>query len=110
MSADLLLGRVTGEAPLFERLTLGDSSTLRGWNKYDIAPIGGTRAFHHSLEYRYRVVAVFLDTGSVWTRDASVRTRLSTGFGIHGDNVFLTVGVPLNADDVRATFMMGVRF
>ena len=26
------------QAPLFERFTLGDSSTLRGWNKFDIAP------------------------------------------------------------------------
>ena len=28
-------GRITGSAPLFERFTLGDSTFLRGWNKYD---------------------------------------------------------------------------
>jgi hypothetical protein len=110
VTSDLLIGRITGEAPLFERFTLGDTSTLRGWNKYDIAPIGGTRSFHHSLDYRYRFVGVFLDTGSVWERNASVRTRLSTGFGLHTDNFFAMIGVPLNADDVRGTFIAGIRF
>ena len=54
--ADLALGGITGDAPLFERFSLGDSSTLRGWNKFDIAPAGGDRLFHASLEYRYRVL------------------------------------------------------
>jgi len=66
--------------------------------------------FHQSLEYRYRGFAVFVDSGSVWEPDADVRIRFSTGFGYHHDRVFLTLGVPLNADDVGATFMMGVRF
>ena len=40
--------------------------TLRGWNKYGIAPAGGERVFHTSLEYRYRGFALFLDSGTVW--------------------------------------------
>ena len=36
-----MFGSVTGNAPLFERFSLGDSRTLRGWDKYDIAPAGG---------------------------------------------------------------------
>ena len=47
-----LAGGIDGTAPLFERFSLGDSRTLRGWNKYDIAPAGGERVFHTSLEYR----------------------------------------------------------
>ena len=47
-----MAGGITGEAPLFERFTLGDSSTLRGWDKYDIAPAGGDRVGHLSVEYR----------------------------------------------------------
>ena len=66
--------------------------------------------FHQSIEYRYYGLAVFLDTGSVWTRETSASTEFSTGFGLSGDNVFVLVGVPLNQDDTRVSFMMGVRF
>jgi len=110
VTAAVTVGRITGRAPLFERFSLGDSTTLRGWNKFDVAPAGGDAMFHQSLEYAYRHVAFFVDTGSVWTPGSDARVRASTGFGFHSDNVFLTVGFPLNADEVRATFMMGVRF
>jgi hypothetical protein len=103
-------GRISGGAPLFERFTLGDSRTLRGWNRFDVAPAGGDRMFHQSVEYRYRGFALFLDAGSVWDAAAPRRIRTSTGFGYHGDNAFVTLGFPLNADEVSATFMMGVRF
>jgi hypothetical protein len=108
--ADVAVGRITGDAPLFERFTLGDTSTLRGWNKYDIAPAGGDRVFSGSLEYRYSVLGVFLDTGSVWDGNTQRRIRFSSGFGLHHDNVFLNLGFPLNTDDLNVTFTMGVRF
>ena len=111
--AGLSLGYITGQAPLFERFSLGDTSTLRGWNKFDIAPTGGDRMWHQSLEYRFRAGAVFLDAGSVWDRATRQRARLSAGFGIHVDNFFLLGGFPLNADDADdagGIFMVGVRF
>ena len=108
--ADLALGGITGDAPLFERFSLGDSSTLRGWNKFDIAPAGGDRLFHASLEYRYRYFGLFLDSGSVWDSSRDMRIRLSSGFGVQGDNAFVTLAFPLNADDLGVTFTMGVRF
>jgi hypothetical protein len=108
--ADVGFGGITGNAPLFERFSLGDSATLRGWNKYDIAPVGGERVFHTSLEYRYRNVGVFLDSGSVWDRSSDMRVRLSSGFGVQGDNGFANLAFPLNADDLTVTFTMGVRF
>ena len=108
--ASLSLGYITGDAPLFERFSLGNSTTLRGWDKYDISPLGGERMFHSSVEYRYSHVAVFFDTGSVWDRHTESKVRYSTGFGIHSDNSFLTVGFPLNSDDASVTFMAGVRF
>jgi len=104
------LGYVSGQPPLFERFSLGNATTLRGFDKYDIAPAGGERMFHSSIEYRYAHVAVFFDTGSVWDRDADAKIRYSTGFGVHGDNFFLTLGFPLNGDDASPIFMMGVRF
>jgi hypothetical protein len=108
--ADLALGGVTGDAPLFERFSLGDSSTLRGWNKYDIAPAGGDRIVYTSLEYRYRALGLFLDSGSVWDSRSDMRLRLSSGFGVQGDNAFVTLAFPLNANDLAVTFTMGVRF
>ena len=108
--ADVAFGGITGTPPLFERFTLGDSQTLRGWNKFDIAPAGGERMFYGSLEYRYHGVGAFLDTGSVWNRNADMRFRLSSGFGVQTDNAFITLAFPLNADDLNVTFTMGVRF
>ena len=109
--ADAAFGGITGTAPLFERFTLGDTSTLRGWNKFDIAPVGGERMFRGSLEYRFHnAIGVFLDTGSVWDRNTDTRIRFSSGFGVHHENVFLNLAFPLNADDLSVTFMMGVRF
>ena len=108
--ASLSLGYITGNAPLFERFSLGNSLTLRGWDKYDIAPLGGERMFHSSVEYRLWHIAVFFDAGSVWDRNADMNVRYSTGFGVHSDNSFLTVGFPLNSDNAGATFMAGVRF
>jgi hypothetical protein len=102
-------GRVTGEAPLFERFTLGDTATLRGWDKFEIAPAGAARMAHASVEYRFRWFAYFVDAGSLWAPGDDRRLRLSTGVGFHGDNnMFLTVGFPLNGSGDGAAFMMGV--
>lgn len=108
--ASALVGGIDGTAPLFERFTLGDSQTLRGWNKYDIAPAGGDRVFHTSIEYRYSGFAFFLDSGSVWETGIDKRVRVAAGFGFHSDPFFMTLGFPLNTDDVRAVFTTGVRF
>jgi Omp85 superfamily domain len=105
-----MAGSIHREAPLFERFSLGDSQTLRGWDKYDIAPVGGSRMFHTSLEYRYRGLGLFLDTGSVWDRDTERKVRASTGLTFHPGPVFFTLGFPLNTDDVSAVFTAGLRF
>ena len=105
-----MFGSLTGDAPMFERFSLGDSRTLRGWDKWDIAPAGGDRMFHTSVEYRYRVLALFLDSGAVWDKNAERKVRFSTGFGFTPGPVFFMVGFPLNTDDFRAVFTMGLRF
>jgi hypothetical protein len=105
-----MAGGIDGAAPLFERFSLGSSQTLRGWDKYDIAPAGGDRMFHTSLEYRYRGLALFLDSGSVWDDTTDPRVRVAAGLGIHTGPFFMTVGFPLNTDEVRAVFTTGVRF
>jgi len=103
-------GRIDGTAPLFERFSLGDSRTLRGWDKYDIAPAGGDRMFHSSLEYHRRSLMLFLDAGSVWDHGADQKARFSTGIGFTPGPLFFILGFPLNTDEFRAVFTMGVRF
>ena len=66
--------------------------------------------FHQSLEYRYGVAGVFLDAGSVWTATGSADTKYSIGAGLQDFRGFLTIAVPLQADDRRVVFMMGLRF
>ena len=104
-----MAGGMTGQAPLFERFTLGDSRTLRGWNKYDIAPLGGDRLIYSSVEYRYRGLTLFFDAGSVWDTADQRRFRVSTGFGLHAGPAFVVVGFPLNTDHVTAITALGLR-
>jgi outer membrane translocation and assembly module TamA len=108
--ADFRAGRITGSAPLFERFALGDTETLRGWNKYDLAPAGSDRMWHQSVEFRYESFAYFVDAGSLWNGGDDRRIRVSTGVGFHHDNAFVTLAFPLNADKVNATMLFGVRF
>jgi hypothetical protein len=106
---NVLGGRINGDAPLFERFTLGDSVTLRGWDKFDIAPFGGDRVIHGSAEFRHRILTFFLDAGSVWNGDSEAEVRWSTGFGLRHEAAFFTVSFPLNTDDVRAVVALGFR-
>jgi hypothetical protein len=104
-----MAGGITGDAPLFERFALGDSRTLRGWDKYDVAPAGGDRMVHASVEYGFRGMAVFLDAGSVWDQGGKRRVRVSTGLGFRAGPAFLTVGFPLNTDNLSAVVALGLR-
>jgi len=104
-----MAGAITGHAPLFERFTLGDSTTLRGWDKYAIAPAGGDRVIYSSIEYRYTGLALFLDVGSVWDENTESKVRVSTGFGFHAGPAFFVVGFPLNTDNLSAIVTMGLR-
>jgi hypothetical protein len=104
-----MAGGITGHAPLFERFALGDSTTLRGWDKYDISPTGGDRMAYSSVEYRYTGLSLFLDIGSVWDANTERKVRVSTGFGFHGGPAFLVVGFPLNTDNLTAVVALGLR-
>jgi hypothetical protein len=109
ISASFMFGRTRGATPIFERFTLGDTTTLRGWSKLDVAPAGGERMFHQSVNYGYRGFSVFLDTGSVADRTGDWQVRTSAGLGYLAGPFFMQIGFPLNAGDVRAAFLMGTR-
>src|SRR4029077_14434955 len=68
LSVGFLAGTISGQAPLYERFILGNAETLRGWNKFDLDPLGGSHMAHGSIDYTYRGFLVLYDTGAVWDR------------------------------------------
>jgi hypothetical protein len=96
-------GRLTGSAPLFRRYSLGDTVTLRGWNKYDIDPIGGDRVFHLSTEWSYKYFGVFMDNGSIWNSGTDATNRSSFGVFLGP----LKLAVPIGcSSDCGVTFLI----
>jgi len=113
----LVAGMISGQAPLFERFVLGNSSTLRGWNKYNIDPLGGNRAVHASVTYGYHIMRVFYDSGAVWDSGKSPQPRHSAGIGISsGLGLFqkgaflLAVAFPIRQGHADPVFIAGMNF
>jgi hypothetical protein len=79
--ATVLTGFTSRNSPLFERIQIGNSYALRGWNKFDVAPLGGTRVAYGSLEYWNRSFFTYYDVGSVWDSKQSSGVKHSLGFG-----------------------------
>ena len=105
-------GHTSGAPPLFERFSIGNATTLRGWDKFDVAPLGGTRLLYGSLEYRYRPFELFYDFGTVWdpALGQAADWKHSVGIGLHWKNgFFMSLGVPLRYHGVTPTFMLGFR-
>jgi outer membrane protein assembly factor BamA len=86
-------GTISGNAPLFERFTLGNTQTLRGWNKYDIDPLGGNRVWHTTIAYQYSGFGFFLDQGAIWGDGLVRKTRRSVGLGLGN-----TIGIAMPLD------------
>lgn len=112
--ASFVGGALTGRAPLFDRFLLGNSQTLRGYNKFDIAPLGGNRMAHGSLDYRYRWFRTVYDTGTVYNRggQAKVLHSLAAGFtsGHQKDAFSLLVAFPLRDGRMDPVFILGMSF
>jgi hypothetical protein len=106
----LIAGMLIGRAPLYERYVLGNSSTLRGWDKYDIDPLGGNRVVSNSVEYRYGWFEGFYDAGAVWDSGQPIIVRHSTGMGVHEGPVFLAVAFPIRSGRVEPMFMVSMNY
>jgi outer membrane protein assembly factor BamA len=103
-------GFIGGSAPLFERFSFGNSYTLRGWNKFDVAPLGGNRAAHGSLEYGYQGFRLFYDLGSVWDAGREAKLHHGLGFGFAPKNGFYaSLAFPVRQKDISPIFMIGFR-
>jgi len=104
-------GAINGQAPLFDRFVLGNTSTLRGWDKYAIAPLGGNRMMYGSIEFRHRShLAAFYDTGAVWDRGRTMEIRHSAGIGIRSPSFFCFIAIPLREGRLEPQLMTGVNF
>src|SRR5262249_48728926 len=77
IGASFIAGELSGNAPLFDRFALGNTTTLRGWNKYDVAPLGGDRMAHGSLDYRHAWFRVVYDVGTVYMHGTEPQVRHS---------------------------------
>ncbi len=107
---DLRTGLIAGRAPLFERFYLGNSSTLRGWSKYDLDPLGGNRMVHNTVEYRYGVFEVFYDSGAVWDRGDTAVVRHSAGVGLRQGLFSLAIAFPIRDGRIDPVFMVGMNY
>jgi hypothetical protein len=101
-------GSVSGRAPLSDRFVAGNSYYLRGWNKYDIDPIGGNRLVHNSVEYRYGPFQAFYDAGAVWDSGQAVTPRHSVGVGFKESIFSLAVAFPMKSGHVEPIVMLGM--
>lgn len=112
---EVTAGAMSGDAPLFERFSLGSASTLRGWDRFDIDPLGGRSMIHNEFTYGYKVASDrtlegFYDVGAVWLPGASSGTRHSLGVGFRQGIFVLTLAVPANAGKLEAVFIAGMNY
>ncbi|MGD1094684.1 MAG: BamA/TamA family outer membrane protein [Bryobacteraceae bacterium] len=105
-----LAGEISGNAPLFERFVLGNSTTLRGWSKFDLDPLGGSHIIHGSIDYRYRFFQAFYDTGAIWDRPEERSQKQSIGTGFKVDTFQLAVAFPIRSGRAEPIFYAGLNF
>ena len=114
MSDEFMGGSIAGQAPFFDRFVLGSSSTLQGWDRYEIDPLGGSRVFHNQITYGYRVgdgtVQAFYDTGALWQSDRAATLRHSLGAGYKQGIFVLAMAFPIRDGRVGPVFMAGMNY
>ena len=110
LAVGFLAGITSGQAPLFERFILGDAETLRGWNKFDLDPLGASHVAHGSIDYVYRGFLVFYDTGAVWDRPDQREQKQSLGLGCRKSGFQLAVAFPVRTGIVSPVFYAGMNF
>jgi len=107
---DFTLGLITGNAPLFERFVLGNSTMLRGWNKFELDPLGGNRVVHNSVEYRYGFFQIFYDSGAIWDQGQTAVLRHSLGVGLRRNGLNAALAFPLREGHIEPVFMVGMNY
>jgi hypothetical protein len=108
VSDEAIGGFIEGRAPLDDRFVLGNSRWLRGWNKYELDPLGGNRVIANSVEYRYGMLKAFYDTGAIWDEGQAAVPRHAVGVGLRESVFTLAVAFPLRSGHIEPIFMMGM--
>lgn len=105
-------GSVGGQAPLFERFVAGNSTCLRGWDKYELAPAGKARIAAGTVEYTYKLFQAFYDMGNAWNPGELSGVRHSLGAGIRAGarGPLLSLAFPLRAGNVTPIFFTTLNF
>lgn len=119
ISSEFTAGSIAGDAPFFDRFVLGSSDTLRGWDRYDIDPVGGNRVVHNEMAYAYRIgqgsVEGFYDAGALWHSDGdhankAAQLRHSLGIGYKQGIFVLTMAFPVGDGRIEPVFMAGMNY
>jgi hypothetical protein len=114
VSDEFIGGSIAGQAPFFDRFVLGSSSTLRGWDRYEIDPLGGSRVVHNEMTYGYRVgqgtVEGFYDSGALWQSDRAATLRHSLGVGYKQGVFVLSMAFPVRDGRIEPVFMAGMNY
>ena len=105
-------GSLGGHAPFYDRFVAGNTSYLRGWDKYEITPTGTTRLVAGTVGYTYRLFQAFYDVGSAWNPGEAAAVRHSLGVGVRAGlrGPYLTLAFPLKAGTVTPIFMTTLIF
>jgi len=113
-SDEFIAGAITGQAPFFERFVLGSSSTLRGWDRYELDPLGGTRVVHNESTYGYKIgertIEAFYDVGAVWQPGWQTPFRQSVGVGYKQGVFVVATGFPIHNGHITPMFMAGMNY
>jgi hypothetical protein len=106
-----LAGRIAGAAPMFERFTAGNSVILRGWDKYQLDPLGASHLVQGSLDYSWRGFQAFYDTGAVWDRAPEREQKQSLGCGYKAKDGFqIAMAFPVRSGRTTPVFYAGLNF
>jgi outer membrane protein assembly factor BamA len=93
---------------------LGNSSTLVGWDRFEIDPLGGTRVVHNQMTYGYRVgagtVQAFYDAGMLWQSGRSATLRHSVGAGYKQGIFVMAMAFPVRDGRIEPVFMAGMNY
>ena len=108
---EFIAGAIAGNAPLFERFVLGNTSTLQGWNRFQIDPLGGNRVVNNEVSYGYRVgpgtVEGFYDSGALWQAGGPVVVRHSVGVGYKQGMFVVATAFPVREGRIEPVFIAG---
>lgn len=103
-------GVINGTAPVLDRFVLGNSRTLRGWNRFELAPNGASRMVHFSADGRWDFLRLVYDSGTLWQEGRPKVLRHSAGLGFVVSGITAMVAIPIRNGSIEPIFLLGMNF